>query len=269
MISQRKRYSLPTYQARKKSGSSELVSQWQDSISLAGANMYMLQLCADYINLIQSAEPFTKTALDHHEAGVYLKECRNDPHRAFLRYVSRHWLDHYRPIREDLKRSYDYLLQPNTSHFNAWIISHGSWVPEEQRRGLEASGLSYQTGPGRVELHQADANAGPSEKKERELLAALQHFNLMGDEIDLYDEEYIHGERYWKAKDYMDSGDASTSDEDEEVDQDLKESKATIPDRMQYYRQQQSQRVVESIAEGRRATSASMTNPTSSRSWLA
>ncbi|KAK1509212.1 ankyrin repeat protein [Colletotrichum costaricense] len=268
MVFRWKRHSLATDQDRQKSGSLELVSQWQHSISLADANMYMLQLCADYINLIQLAEPFNETILDHHEASVYLKECRNNPHRAFLRYVSRHWLDHYRPVREDLERSYDYLLQPNTSHFNAWIISHVSWVPEEQRRGLEASGLSYQTGPGRVELRQDDANAGPSEKKERELQAALQHFNLMGNESDLYDEEYIHGKRYWKAKDYMDSGDASTSDEDEELDKHLKESKATIPDRMQYYRQQQSQRVVESIDEGRRATSASMANPTSSRSWL-
>ncbi|KAG7059460.1 ankyrin repeat protein, partial [Colletotrichum scovillei] len=268
MILRWKRRSLATDQDRQKSGSSELVSQWQHSISLADANMYMLQLCADYINLIQSEEPFNKTVLDHHEASVYLKECRNDPRRAFLRYVSRHWLDHYRPVREDLKRPYDYLLQPNTSHFNAWIISHGSWVPEEQRRGLEASGLSYQTGPGRVELRQDDANAGPSEKEEQELQAALQHFNLMGNEIDLYDEEYINGKRYWKAKDYMDAGDAGTSDEDEELDKDLKESKATIPDRMQYYRQQQSRRVVESIAEGRSATSASMANPTSSRSWL-
>ncbi|KAK1484968.1 ankyrin repeat protein [Colletotrichum abscissum] len=207
-----------------------------------------------------------------------------DPPRAFLRYVSRHWLDHYRPVREDLKLSYDYLLQPSTPQFNVWIISHSSWIPEEQRRVLEVGGVSiikedkeelglpsslpFQAANGRVQTLQADANIGPSEKKERELQAALQHFNLMGNEIDLYDEEYIHGKRYWKAKDYMGSGDASTSDEDEELDKDLKESKATIPDRMQYYRQQQSQRVVESIAEGRRATSASMANPTSSRSWL-
>ncbi|KAK1487859.1 ankyrin repeat protein [Colletotrichum cuscutae] len=162
------------------------------------------------------------------------------------------------------------VLSPNSSSSAHNDINKPYAEAEKYRktRGLEASGLSHQTGPGRVEPRQDDANAGPSEKRERELQAALQHCNLMGNETDLYDEEYIHGKRYWKAKDYMDSGDASTSDEDEELDKDLKELKATIPDRMQYYRQQQSQRVVESIAEGRRATSASMANPTSSRSWL-
>ncbi|KAK1707429.1 hypothetical protein BDP67DRAFT_569049 [Colletotrichum lupini] len=283
-ISQRPRYYLPTYQDRQKPGNSSLISQWQHSISLADANLYMLQVCVDYIGLFRSAKAFRKTALSRQEANAYLRDCRKDPPRAFLRYVSRHWLDHYRPVREDLKLSYDYLLQPSTPQFNVWIISHSSWIPEEQRRVLEVRGVSiikedkeelglpsslpFQAANGRVQTLQADANIGPSEKKERELQAALQHFNLMGNEIDLYDEEYIHGKRYWKAKDYMGSGDASSSDEDEELDKDLKESKATIPDRMQYYRQQQSQRVVESIAEGRRATSASMANPTSSRSWL-
>ncbi|KXH67436.1 ankyrin repeat protein [Colletotrichum salicis] len=253
--------------------------------SLADANLYMLQICADYLDLFRSTKAFKKAALTRQEANVYLKDCRKDPPRAFLRYVSRHWLDHYRPIREDLKLSYDYLLQPNTPQFNAWIIYHGSWMPEEQRRILEIGGVSiikeeeeelsmptsipYQASHSRVKTRQADANIGPSEKRERELQAALQHFNLIGREIDLYDEEFLDGKRYWKGKDYIESGDVSTSDEDEEVDIDMKESKATVPDRMQYYRQQQSRRVMGIIEEGRVSTSASMANPTSSRSWLA
>ncbi|KAK1637464.1 hypothetical protein BDP81DRAFT_317718 [Colletotrichum phormii] len=288
-ISQGKKYSLPTHRDRQESGSSTLVSQWQHSISLADANLYMLQICADYLDLFRSAKAFKKAALTKQEANVYLKDCRKDcrkdPPRAFLRYVSRHWLDHYRPIREDLKLSYDYLLQPNTPQFNAWIISHGSWMPEEQRRILEIGGVSiikeeeeelsmpmglpYQAGHGRVKTRQADANIGPLEKRERELQAALQHFNLIGREIDIYDEEFLDGRRYWKGKDYIESGDASTSDEDEEAGMDMKESKATVPDRMQYYRQQQSRRVMRIIEEGRVSTSASMANPTSSRSWLA
>ncbi|KAK1728235.1 uncharacterized protein BDZ83DRAFT_570920, partial [Colletotrichum acutatum] len=284
-ISQRPRYSLPTDQDRQKPGSSTLVSQWQHSISLADANLYMLQICVDYIGLFRSAKAFKKTALSRQEANAYLNECCKDPPRALLRYVSRHWLDHYRPVREDLKLSYDYLLQLNTPQFNAWIVSHGSWMPEEQRRVLEVGGISiikeeeeefgtppsipFQARHVRVKRRQADANIGPSEKKEQELQAALQYFSLLGREIDLYDEEYIHGKRYWKGRDYIESSDASTetSDEkDERVEKNPNESGATVPDRMQYYRQQQSRRVMGIIEEGRVSTSASMANPTSSRS---
>lgn len=273
--SQRQRHSLPIDQDKQEPRTSKFVSQWQRSISLADANLYMLQICVDYINLFQSVKVF-KTALNREEAGVYLKKCRKDPLRAFLRYVSCHWLDHYRPVRQDLKLCYDYLLRRNTPQFNTWTISHDSWIAEEQRKVLEVGGVPIvkeeeeEAGHGKVGLHLPTTKPGPWRRKQED--SEQLYFNLIGKEIDLYDEEYIHGKRYWKGKDYIESGDASTgpSDEEgEEVEQDSREPNATVPDRMQYYRQQQSKRVMEIIEEGRGATSASMANPTSSRSWLA
>ncbi|KAI3550592.1 ankyrin repeat protein [Colletotrichum filicis] len=137
---------------------------------------------------------------------------------------------------KDLKFSYDYLVQPNTPHFNAWVDIE-AW--NLRRNGRKPNFSTKET----------------FARREHGLQRALQIFNLWDIDSGGYDEEYIHGSRYWK-KNYTVSGDPN-------AEPDMSEPKAQLPHRVENYRQQHLER----MAKEQDPSSPSMGNPTATRSW--
>lgn len=246
--------------------------QWQHSIRLEDANRLLLRICADYIRLFQSdtAHNQPPTHWTGKTVTSYLKAIRNNPPRAFFKYAAFHWLDHYRPVRQELDFSFDYLLNPNSPYFSLWIMVHRSWAPtREERSVLNPGGMSISKRAGQdqgkewkseeefgmslktANLEDMDRNGwlsgwskgnGWMDREETgKFEAVLDHFGFSsGEEMELFDEEFLKGERWWKSH---------GEGEGREIDV------MQIPDRVRFYRRQRRAVVMENLGE--------LTNPLS------
>ncbi|ETS79015.1 hypothetical protein PFICI_08868 [Pestalotiopsis fici W106-1] len=115
--------------------------QWRHSINLFAANRYLLQICVDYLSLFQFEYPLKADQWDEKKVTEFLKRCEWDTARSFFGYAALYWVEHYREVRLDLNYCFDYLLSPSHNLFKIWILVHRSWVSEEERSYLEASGI--------------------------------------------------------------------------------------------------------------------------------
>ncbi|KAK4155684.1 hypothetical protein C8A00DRAFT_41698 [Chaetomidium leptoderma] len=272
---------------------------WRHSIRLKDANRLLLRTCADYLGLFQFDDAHTqnttrwtgKTVTEH------LMKIRNDPPRAFFKYAAFHWIDHYRPVRQELEFSYDHLLNPGSALFKIWSIVHRSWVPDEERSALEAGGvhigrikgedaekvwrtgnefyLSLQTADlkGMERVGWLDDRAWledwelvDKKKVAEQFEAVLDHFNFSyGKEMELYDKEFLAGDKWWKKHKERDQ---SGEDLEDEVNEDGEENGGSgfdvgqIPDRVQFYRRQRRAVVMERLGEMSNPLSPMKGNPT-------
>ncbi|KAK0611227.1 hypothetical protein B0T14DRAFT_594288 [Immersiella caudata] len=240
--------------------------RWHHSIRLEDANRLFLQTCASYIRLFHSDPMHNQDPTQWTSRSVtsYLKSIRNDPPRALFKYAAFHWLDHYRPVRRELEFSFDYLLNPNSPYFNHWVFVHRSWtMVENKNKSEEVKGIpiggSNRRNDGREwksdaefsmslkigNLDDMDQNrwltgwqkgngwmdATETEKFER----VLDHFGFSsGYEMELFDEEFMKGEEWWK------TGDEQDGDE---------EGVEMIPDRVKFLRRRRRALVMERLGE--------------------
>ncbi|KAF5639076.1 ankyrin repeat [Fusarium sp. NRRL 52700] len=258
---------------------------WRHSIRLADANRYLLQICADYIELFAFERIGGKTRWANKDAIAYLKECRDDPPRAFFKYAAFNWIHHYRPIRQSFDFSYDYLLKPSEQHFKVWIIVHRSWMPEEERHQLEAGGIPIHNGVEQLResgtkvrvkwskdsMHERALNK--ADKRAADLEGVLEHFHLNPEaETETYRSQYLDGDQYWKRdEDHQlksidaDDGDRRGGDEDDTLEDvntaGLENWK--IPDRVQFFWRQNRREVLETLEEVSNPFSPTGGNPTS------
>jgi hypothetical protein len=258
---------------------------WRHSIKLADANRYLLQICADYIELFSFERTGGRIRWANKDAIAYLKECRDDPPRAFFKYAAFNWIDHYRPIRQSFDFSFDYLLKPSEQHFKVWIIVHRSWMPEEERHELEAGGIAIPNGVKdakesgekvRVKWSKDSMHAralNKSDKRAADLEGVLEHFHLNPEaEMETYRNEYLDGDRYWKRDEdrQLKSVDAGDGDRGGGEEDDTLEGVKTagienwkIPDRVQFFCRQNRRDVLETLEELSSPFSPTGGNPTS------
>lgn len=258
---------------------------WRHSIKLADANRYLLQICADYIELFAFEKTGGRTRWANKDAVAYLKECRLDPPRAFFKYAAFNWIDHYRPIRQSFDFSFDYLLKPSEQHFKVWIIVHRSWMPEEERHELEAGGIPIPNGAKEFEesgenvrvkwskdsMHARALNK--SDKRAADLEGVLEHFHLNPEaETETYRSEYLDGDQYWKKDEDHQLKAVDADDRDGrggEEDDTLEDAKTAgienwkIPDRVQFFWRQNRREVLETLEEVSNPFSPTGGNPTS------
>ncbi|CVL12428.1 uncharacterized protein FPRN_03634 [Fusarium proliferatum] len=258
---------------------------WRHSIKLADANRYLLQICADYIELFAFERVGGRTRWTNKDAITYLMECRDDPPRAFFKYAAFHWIDHYRPIRQSFDFSFDYLLKPSEQHFKVWIIFHRSWMPEEERHQLEAGGIPIPNGLAegkesgvkprikwsKDSMHERALNK--ADKRAADFEGVLEHFHLNPEtETETYRSQYLDGDQYWKRdEDHQlksvdsDDGDRIGGEEDDTVE-DVKTAGIEnwkIPDRVQFFWRQNRREVLETLEEVSNPFSPTGGNPRS------
>ncbi|KAF4446813.1 ankyrin repeat protein [Fusarium austroafricanum] len=252
---------------------------WRHSIKLADANRYLLQICADYIELFAFERTGGRTRWANKDIVAYLKECRDDPPRAFFKYAAFYWIDHYRPIRRSYDFSFDYLLRPSEQHFKAWIIVQRSWMPEEERHQLEAGGIPIHS------EFEKDKDSGEkdrvkwskysmryrslnkADKRAADLEDVLEHFNLHPEV-----ERYLDGDQYWKRDEDCQLTSVDSDDDDrrwKEEDDTLEDIKTArienwkIPDRVQFFWRQNRRQELETLEEASNPFSPGGGNPTS------
>ncbi|KAM0421055.1 hypothetical protein ACHAPT_011126 [Fusarium lateritium] len=255
---------------------------WRHSIRLEDANRYLLRICADYIQLFVFEKIGGKLQWKTKDAVAYLKECRDDPPRAFFKYAAFHWIDHYRPIRKSLDYSYDYLLKPSEQHFKIWIIVHPSWIPEEERHQLEAGGIPIHRDASepdkehqklRLKMGMYYPSLNKADKRAEDLEGVLEHFNL-GDvaETELYRDEFLTGDRYWKNDEDgclkpvdLDDGDGGGDEEGDALEDPETAGVESwkIPDKVQFYWRQNRREALETLEEVCNPFSPTGGNPTS------
>jgi hypothetical protein len=98
--------------------------------------------------------------------------------------------------------------------------------------------------------------------KEEEFQRILDYFNLGGVDTEIYNKEYIDGDRYWKEQ-----SKAREEDDDLESESPTEERlQDVIPDRMQHFRRKYRNEVQETIRESWDPMSAGSMNPTSIKS---
>ncbi|KAK4443301.1 hypothetical protein QBC34DRAFT_443452 [Podospora aff. communis PSN243] len=209
-------------------------SKWHHSSRLEDANRLLLETCACYLRLfhplpIHNQNPTLQWS--GKSATAYLKSIRNDPPKAFFKYAAFHWVDHYRPVRQELDFAFDYLLNPDSEYFRVWAFVHRDWARKERERlseeGVEEKGVPIRPGTKREEgkewtspgdfgvslrtatLDDMDRNGwlvgwqrgnGWMDLSETEgLERALEHFGFgPGEAMEVFDEEFVEGERWWK-----------------------------------------------------------------------
>jgi protein SERAC1 len=254
--------------------------KWRHSIRLDDANKYLLQVCADYIELFQSETLMDDTLWTGKLVKEYLRECRDDPPRAFLKYAAFHWSDHYRPLRRSQNFSFDYLLKPNDWRFKTWIIVHRGWIVE-RRNQLDSVGVRIAGTLEDLENTEDDGSAfRPSKQHFETFRHVLDYFNLgTFEETELYDAEFLTGDRYWK-----DQRDLSSNGEDiEKTNEDDESHNRTeellgfdecgmgnlgnvigkLPDRVRYFRKKHRMAYLENLEELCNPLSPNAGNPTS------
>lgn len=227
------------------------MEKWRHSLHLDEANRYLLQICVDYIGLFRFDRlGRSEIRWTGRKATKYLKECRDDPARAFFKYASFHWTDHYRLLRPSLDFSFDYLLDPQQPLFNLWIFVHRSWDAEKNHeRGPRDIPVAGDGGEVKrtTEYKDEEENAikhAEGEEDKRGLQDVLDFFWLdFGVETEVYDEQYLEGARYWKVHHEQADGEFDSGDEEAEPDdaEGMDRLVKRLPDRVQYYRKQNRQ----------------------------
>lgn len=104
-------------------------SRWRHSITMENANMYLLQVCANYLILFTS-EPTACGKWTCQMVRQHLRECKKDPPRGLFQYAVNHWTKHCQPVRkqESQGHTFDILLDSLIPYFKTWIIVHPSFA---------------------------------------------------------------------------------------------------------------------------------------------
>lgn len=122
------------------------------------AHHTLLRICVKYIKLIKLEKDHRHIlSADNTRIAIYLENCKKDPIKAFFLCAAKHWIKHYKILRESLRYQYDELLQPDTNIFRTWIIVHKSWLREQASsrntpRALETSDLFVSVKNSRFEM---------------------------------------------------------------------------------------------------------------------
>lgn len=235
---------------------------WRHSIRLKDANSYLLHVCANYLSLF-SSQPNADREWTRREVERHLGECRRDPPRAFFQYAASHWTQHYRPLRQQSVPVYtfDYLLQPNDQFFKTWIFVHTSFNLGQEKLEESAKWMHGKGPTGEGDKDQLDAARYYSRQKSggwqgSDFEKVLNYFFPLDLGMDVYDEEFLAGDHYWKTGGTGSADDASANKEkdDEEEDGEADDSDG-MPDRVRYYRSQHHKELM--------GTYADMSNPLS------
>lgn len=201
-------------------------SSWKHSTRLDVATRYLLQVCVDYMGMFKSLDQ--EVYKQQMSAGQYYERHKHSPEWAFLRYSSVHWVEHYRAFRKDLNEHFDYLFDRSHKYFmvELWLTVYFTSLASEEERRRET----------RVENP-----ANPEESFQR----LLDFFSLSGIDTEVYDEEFIEGDQYWKETRNDKRGDRYNDTEDDEFTEDR--SELIVPDQVQHFRRIHRNQVQERI----------------------
>lgn len=236
--------------------------QWRHSIRLKDANRYLLHVCANYLSLFIS-QPNSDREWTRQEVRRYLRECTRDPPRAFFQYAASHWTQHYRPLREQSVPIYtfDYLLQPNDQFFKTWIFVHTSFILgqeklEERAKWMHAKGPTGEGDNEQLKTAQYYSRRKSGGWQGSDFEKVLNYFFPQELGMELYDDEFLAGDHYWKTDGAGSADDASAKEEKYEEEEDGEaDDSYRIPDRVRYYRGQHHKELM--------GTYADMSNPLS------
>jgi protein SERAC1 len=245
-------------QARKTLSPGDLET-WEHSIRIDVATRYLLQVCVDYIQLFETvAELAYKAKMRIPE---YIKENDDNPEWAFLTYASVYWVEHYRESRKSLRNCFDFLFEPKKVQFPIWTSRYRRWTPEEESKALRLTGMPINA-QNHGNIEERFSREGLPYNKEEEFQRILDYFHLGGIDTEIYDEDHVDGDRYWKESSKQRDEEDETESESpiEERLQDV------IPDRIQHFRRKHRNEVQEKIRESWNPMSAGSMNPTSIKS---
>lgn len=207
------------FQGRKEVTESQPLPPWRHSLRYDVSNRYMLQVCVDYLGMLEG-EGLVKQPAQGSTHGLlgdtspnsssanqngdivwycYIKE---QPYGAFLNYAARYWVDHYQDVREDVNGYFDYLCEPTNPIFNLWIQEHPSFVSVQQSSLTSQDAISI---PRDEELTSFDT-------REISIHNVLDHFELDKEFSEMWDQENLNDSQYWN---YYESDLASNTEEDE------------------------------------------------------
>lgn len=247
-------------------------SGWRHSIRLEDANSYLLHVCANYLSLFSSM-PNADRDWTRGEVEQYLEECSRDPPRAFFEYAASHWTQHYRPLREqsDPVLTFDFLLQPKDQFLKTWIFVHTSFTLGQERLEESARWVHGKAPAGDGDNGQQDTSRWYNRRKGEGWRSAdfekvLNYFFPVEVGMDIYDEEFLAGDHYWKT-----SAAGSVDDESDNKERDKEEDgkdgeNDRVPDRIRYYRDQRHKALMDTQADMSNPLSPERGNPLNS--WL-
>jgi protein SERAC1 len=236
--------------------------QWEHSIRLDVATRYLLQVCVDYIQLFDtSREEAFKLGMT---VSKYLETHSDEPEWALLTYASVYWVEHYRELRKDLRNCFDFMFNPKFIRFKIWSSRYLGWSREDANRSPKHTSGMPISAQQIVDIGNKSTIGPPDMYSEEEKFQRiLDFFNLGGEDTELYDEEYLDGDHYWKetakAQDEGWEDDSGSESPDDRL-------KVSIPDRIQHFRRQHRNVVQEKIRESWDPMSPGSMNPTSVKS---
>lgn len=251
------------YLKQRKMVSQDAPPQWEHTIRLDVATRYLLQVCVDYIQLFDAtlAEEAFKEGMT---VSKYIETHNHQPEWAFLTYASVYWVEHYRGLRKDLRNCFDFMFSPKNIRFKIWTSRYLNWSREDTNRSLEQPTGMPINAQQIVDIANKSSTIGLPDmySEEEKFQRILDFFNLGGIDTEIYDEEYLDGEHYWKQT-------AKAQDEDWEDDSGSESEdrhKVSVPDRIQHFRRQHRNVVQEKIRESWDPMSPGSGNPTSVKS---
>ena len=238
--------------------------QWEHSIRMDVATRYLLQVCIDYIQLFDLS-----LAQAAREEGMtvakYIETHSDQAEWAFLTYASVYWVEHYRGFRKDLRNCFDFMFSPKNIMFKIWTSRYLNWSREEVDRSSEQSSGRPINAQQMADIGNKGSTTGLLEvySEEEKFQRILDFFTLGGIDTELYDEEYLDGNHYWKETAKAHDQEWEDDIESESLDDKRKDS---IPDRIQHFRRQHRNIVQEKLKESWDPMSPGSMNPTSVKS---
>ncbi|EPE26177.1 alpha/beta-Hydrolase [Glarea lozoyensis ATCC 20868] len=221
------------FEGTKAEAESQPPHVFKNSILPEVANRYLFQICVDYLALIGHMvfhDEYNKLNDSNLEvlAGEWVSKIQKHPSGAFLEYASRYWVDHYRTIRGDVDKVFDFMCDPDTLLFQIWIQHHPHLEKLRNRRQqheLDINEVSREHG--RMEtsrlvspiLNRADV---------------LYYFDLEAMDEEQWYDDTVDGSRYWE------QGDDEVNADDLKEMSDYLDAvpRSSVPDRVRAYRRQ-------------------------------